>query len=44
MAKPTVKPTELLNKSKDNQLTAITNKLNRIELHLIFIVFLDEFG
>ena len=34
----------LPNKSKDNQPTALTNKLKKTELRLIFIVFLDEFG
>ena len=35
---------DLPNKSKDDQPTALTNKLKKTELHLIFIVFLDEFG
>ena len=34
----------LPNKSKDDQLIALTNELNRTELRLIFIIFLDEFG
>ena len=37
-------PLSLSNKSKNNQLTAPTNKLRRTELHLIFIVCLDKFG
>ena len=35
---------DLLNKSKDNQLIALTNELKRSELRLIFDVFLDKFG
>ena len=36
-------PWSFPNKSKEDQLTTLTNELNG-ELHLIFIVFLDEFG
>ena len=32
------------NKSEDNQPKALTNKLKRTQLRLIFIMFLDEFG
>ena len=36
-------PQSLPNKTMDDQPTALTNEL-KSELHLIFIVFLDEFG
>ena len=35
---------DLPNKSKNDQPTALTNELKQTELHLNFIVFLDEFG
>ena len=38
------RPLSLSNESEDDQPTALTNELRRTELHLIFIVFLDEFG